>query len=269
MSQFAICKVLNRTDTFTMQYLFYTPAFDKNIEVSTQTSLGFWNKTATAKYCWMKYTGPGIIMTNVSNNCYQELQDHWHIDQGNPTRPHKYVMNHPCLIPNKQIKVDGPLYTSNYCKTQIKPSSNYINMISSDTFYKIYCYTQNITIGDEILECPDYPFEVSHTVDFTLNEQRHQFQRTRKTLVDPISININKQVNSQLNLTALRISSANITKLEQSYSRLGRFTKSLNKNITLESLQISDTLKAPLKKASHFLRSSIELLEQGAMLALG
>lgn len=119
------------------------------------------------------------------------------------------------------------------------------------------------------MPCPDYPFEISHTVDFTLNEQRHTFQHIRKTLVDPIGININREVTRQLNLTSLRISSANITKLEHSFSKLGRFAKSLNKNITLESIPLSETFKAPLRKVSEFFHSSLALLEQGAMIALG
>lgn len=240
---------LNRNDkNVAFNYQILMPQIDRRVKIMEAEAFRFWNQTAPSKFCWMKYSGPRYVLVNTTNSCQLDVQEYWISS--------KSVSNHPCNQDNKQLESITKLYNPDVCRNNFTGDTKDIQIKHHNGLYKIYCFGNNITVGDQKLPCPDYVFELPLSERFELNEEVHDLGEVSTITVNTIELYINDQLTERLKTDKIKIYGSNTTALDSAFGRLSRLTESIRADVKQFGQPVSnwllrgnwlDIFKAPFK----------------------
>lgn len=210
---------------FTFNYQFLMQQTDPRIKIMKAAAIMFWNHTEDNRWCWMKYVSARNVMVNVTNNCQQEVQDHWISE--------RTISGYSCLKENRQLEPAEHLYHTDICRDTFKPNVKDIQVKLFNGFYKIYCQGHPITVGSKTITCEEGVYELPISEHFELNNEVYDLGEVSTIQINAVELHINRQITEQLKTDKIKIYGVNMTNLDNKFDRLSRLTDSIWRNVTL------------------------------------
>lgn len=107
-------------------------------------------------------------------------------------------------------------------------------------------------------------FEIPYSESYEINGHEHIASSKSMVSINPKELVINKDITRHLRLEDIRIKGVNMTSLDNSFAVIGQLKKLIGKNATIEEIDISKMLLAPLGA----LKDAINWIWQYAQVAL-
>lgn len=246
---------------FNIKLRFTVPVRDESVRILREHSFRFWNYTNNV-YCWMRYTGPKLVLHNMTNNCFLEIQSYWIDDQS--------LMGHNCAQENLEIdRSRKSMFQQLKCKKEFTPSMDDVQIQRDDGFVKTYCFGQNITIKNQVHPCPDKVFELPASESFSIGLFYYRQKHEKLTFVNPVDIQTSRQLSKQLRLNEFKISGTNLTQLNREMDLLGSMMNTISRNLTLSQVNLPDLLTSPLKGLTNMFSGIWHFIEKGMVIIAG
>lgn len=198
----------------------------------------------------MKYAGPRYVPVNTTNNCQLDVQEYWITD--------KQVTGHPCMKENQQLEPIANTYHKTVCHRNVTAYSRNIQIKHFNGYYKVYCFGHNITIDGQLMQCPDYIFEMPISQKFELDGQLYDLGEVSTVTINAVDLHINNDITDRLNMDTVKIIGTNLTGLDNAFGRLSRLTDSIFHNVTLIDSPFSDWFSGGIWGIFDFIGSIIE-----------
>jgi len=194
-------------------------------------------------------------MVNITNNCYATVQEYQILENR--------LKGYPCLVKDKEIESSHLLYASEKCQTNVKPTTNEIQVQTHNGFSKIYCFGHNITVKGIEERCSSYVFEIPAVEQFTIGDMVHRSTHVNRVSVNTIEVEVNRRLAKQIRLDNVYIRS-NISELDRSLNMAGRLKASLSKKLDLInaplSWDIAGTIKGGFNSIAGWIETSVTYL---------
>jgi hypothetical protein len=255
------CSVVNGTSSdFALDLKFNMPVLDDEVRILRARSFKVWNQTQPGRFCLTKYTGPRFVLTNVTNNCYDDLDTEQVVEDS--------VTGFTCDKQDQGLEKIENVFAHQQCLS--KPnyhSKEQVIQYGSDNL--IYCPGQMISIRDRDYPCPEHVFALPLAESFTLDHYSFRASKRVDTVINTMEKQMNDDIRTSLKIDKVTIIGINSTRLELEYGKLGRLVDSMmSKNMTLMKMpNVSEVLKAPFKAVEEAARSVWNWLEKGLIAA--
>lgn len=255
------CKVEDGTD-FKLSIRFVMPVHNRDIRILRARSFKFWNQTSPGRFCYTKYSGPRFVITNITNNCYDDLDSEQVIDDS--------VTGYLCNRQDQGLDRIENVFSRQACAS--KPqyhNKEQVIRYGSDNY--IYCPEQHIQIHEKQYPCPEHVFALPLAESFVLEHFAYTASKRAETVINTLEKQMNDDITTRLRIDNVKIIGVNSTKLELEYGKLGRLVDNLmSQNVTLMKMHIPVALRSPLDMVTNGISTIREWLERGVLvLAVG
>lgn len=252
------CNVNKSDPNFNLKLTFYMPQIDKDVKILRARSFKFWNKTAENRYCLTKYTGPRLVLTNTSLNCYDDLDSDYEHDA--------FIMGYTCDKQDQSLSWIENTFTETFCDKE--PNYHHKEqVIMAGGQNLIYCPNQQIMIRDKQYPCPEHVFALPVAESFVLDSYKFAATRRTESIVNTLEKQISDDIITSLSIDTVRINGVNTTTLDREFNRLNDMVNSiLGTKLNLRQMpSISESFGSPFKIIHAFFSDVWRWMEKGLL----
>lgn len=201
------CTRFDGADGSSFNLSYVAPKVDPNIEFYSAVWFDFYNTTRVesinrTNLCWMAYHGPKYVMVNKTNNCMNEVAPSMLSDDT--------VAVPTCEKPSTNLKEYAlHMWHKEYCTNNIIPMKSNVQIKHFNGLTRIYCYPYNVTLDNELHQCPDYVFETDSNTVYKVADlelvNSHELQKINAT-----QLHLLKDLRSMLKIDEIHLGAKKI-----------------------------------------------------------